>query len=407
MSRRRRERGDNPDDLLGALGSNEVEAPGADMTLSDFANEGYGSRVGDTFGMKGKTIRAKSISINEIHPDPTQPRRAIPSSVRHYWSDGDPENVPYLLEMWHKEVEVERGKSFDLDAYLSGEITDRAPEDILENDQLGQIGSSKANPVEAAFLEVVALAQSIKRDGLTNPITIAKNDRFYVIETGERRWLAYHLLNAHFGAIEDEWQKIPARIMDERSVWRQASENNARADLNAIGKARQFALLLMDLYSMGNFQPFDVFEHEQDFYAQVVDQKAYRVPRGSGEQILTAMGFQHKSAMKRHRDLLSLSPDVWSMADDYDCPESVLRTLINLSSKAQLDGIQKWIQSGKKVAIGNLSPSKEAKEKTSKFQSFITRPISQWEKDFEQLDSDSRREAIDYLRELLSRLEVG
>src|SRR5690606_34285023 len=101
-------------------------------------------------------------------------------------------------------------------------------------------------PLEGSLLALADLAGNIRRNGLMNPISVVRVGERYQIETGERGWLAHHLLRLLTG--DDNWQYVAARVVERSSVWRQAGENSARADLNAISKARQFALLLMDLY---------------------------------------------------------------------------------------------------------------------------------------------------------------
>jgi hypothetical protein len=181
--------------------------------------------------------------------------------------------------------------------------------------------------LELSLLELVDLAASIRRDGLTNPVTVAQTGDHYQLETGERRWLAYHLLHWFFEDERDKWAKIPARIVEHVDVWRQATENTARANLNAIGRARQFAILLMDLLAQSGaeFRPFEAFEQEQDFYAQVADGDVWRVPRGKGELLLNAMGLKHVGQLRHYRALLRLPNEVWREADDTNLTEGEIR----------------------------------------------------------------------------------
>jgi hypothetical protein len=160
------------------------------------------------------------------------------------------------------------------------------------------------------------------------------------LETGERRWFAFQMLYNLFG---DEFREIPARVMNERSVWRQASENNQRDDLNAIAKARQYALLVMDvLQSEGSkIEPMENFSSERAFYAQV---KEARVPRGSGDKIQNAMGFSSRMSVMRHRDLLGLPDELWMLADDHNCPESVLRQLLEMPANEWIASFEEWLQ---------------------------------------------------------------
>jgi hypothetical protein len=141
----------------------------------------------------------------------------------------------------------------------------------------------KPGVLEAALLLIVELAASIRQHGLVNPITVntttpwligkepdpaishrlappqavktvpswaqvmrevgaevapivTAGAAIYLLESEERRWLAYHLLHRYTG--EAQWQSLPAIIYYTRSIWRQAAENTVRADLNAIAKAR-------------------------------------------------------------------------------------------------------------------------------------------------------------------------
>jgi hypothetical protein len=262
-----------------------------------------------------------------------QPRRAIPSSVRQGW-DGSPQQVEGVLTQWLNAVKTESGGAFDLGRYLDHA---HETEDEEGNDRERSIG-----PIEAAFQGLVDLAATINRDGLTNPITVAPLDEMYQLETGERRWLAYHLLQAYFPG--GKWEKIPARVVDAPNLWRQAAENNARDNLNAIGKARQYALLLMDLLSNDaktriQFKPFDTFENEREYYAQVADMA---VPKGKNEMILSVMGVEHRNASSRYKALLNLPDEVWHLADDLNWPERRLRPLTAMGARDSIKIAEQW-----------------------------------------------------------------
>jgi hypothetical protein len=233
--------------------------------------------------------------------------------------------LPELFNKWLEQIELLKGRAFDLDAYLKSSETERSVEDERGkgiNPDFEPMGA-----VESSFLRLLELAASIRREGLTNAITILRAAKDHVIETGERRWLAYHLLHLHFGDDDTEdWSKIPARVMNERNVWRQASENNARKNLNAIARARQLSILLMDLHGWDKFQPIENFANEQDFYAQVEDGNEWRIPRGKGEQLLTAMGLNNQTQLRQYRSILRASHDLWQLADDNDLSEFEIRT---------------------------------------------------------------------------------
>lgn len=277
---------------------------------------------------------ASPVSIMDIHPDPAQPRRAIPHKVREMamqqgWN-GDMSERDGLFTIWQDLVHEERdNNTFNLTAYLNQNEIGKS-EDADRPESIG--------PIEASLITLVELATSIRNDGLTNPITVVqKGLNEYQLETGERRWLAYQLLDWHTN--DDEFSKISARIVDSLNIWRQAAENNARANLNAISKARQFAVLLMDLLSTESdisFTPRTEFQHEQGYYSQVADgnDSSLRIPRGKSERLLNATGLKSRKQLREYRALLRLPVKVWDIADDLNWTERFLR---DLSSEAHGD----------------------------------------------------------------------
>lgn len=275
---------------------------------------------------------ARPVSIFEIHPDPLQPRRAVPSLVRSHW-DGRPATTAALFSHWHLLAQQERDQDFALEPYVL------ASDEVLRPDNIG--------PIESSLLDVAELAANIRSHGLTNPITVARSQQVYRLETGERRWLAYHLLYLMFENEQDTWGRIPARLVDEFSVWRQAGENNARANLNAISKARQLAILIMNLHERQGTR-FLTYEEivppggsDRLFYSQVsVGQGSdgYSIPYGSGELVLNAMGLKQPSQLREYRDLLRLPDEVWQIADDLNWTQGKIRDL-----KRRSDGNDKLL----------------------------------------------------------------
>lgn len=294
--------------------------------LQSVANEIYGGSV--DVPDSGRVV-ARPTPINTIHADVKQPRRAIPINIRLHW-DGNPASVPHLLMDWLRVAEAEAGTSIDVVALLNGEGDG--------------IDSDKFPSVAQEFMALARLAQGIKRDGLINPITVIESDGKLLIESGERRWLAYHLLNMYLG---EAWAKIPAakgNVND--SVWRQASENTQRRQLNAIGMARQIALLIMaargtpPMASGTQYQEYDEIvkngASDRRFYAQVADGNMHRIPRGMGERIQSAMGLGMEQ-LSQYRKLLRLTEDelvndaLWTRADVENWPEGWLREVSTLT----------------------------------------------------------------------------
>ncbi len=301
--------------------NNPLSRPTANSDLKAMDEAIYGAIKQADAGMQ----TAFPVSILDIHPDPTQPRRQIPSAVRRDWFDND---VRTLFNIWISHLAVEKNAPFDVAGdYVADMVAgvDRLPKGAIEN--ATETPRPKRSAIETGLMEVIQLATDIRQRGLINPITItrtAETNRWQ-IETGERRWLAYWLLHLTFEG--EDWTRIPAREVDAPSVWRQASENTARQQLNAISKARQLALLIMALYEEqgAEFLPYERFPHDRRFYAQVEDGNRYPVPEGESQRVLDAMNVKNPVQIRQYRGLLRLADEVWTAADDYNTPEKWLR----------------------------------------------------------------------------------
>ncbi|MEI0509323.1 ParB/RepB/Spo0J family partition protein [Brachyspira intermedia] len=90
--------------------------------------------------------------------------------------------------------------------------------------------------------EIQGLAESIKENGLINPITLREKDGKYQIISGERRFRAFKFLNR---------DRVPALVLeniaDSKMLELTLVENIQRADLNAIEVARSYKKLIYDL----------------------------------------------------------------------------------------------------------------------------------------------------------------
>ena len=332
------------------------------------ASDGFGHDMGaNTVDIQTKPIiRAKPIDIFEIQPNPMQPRRVVPSQFRGG-------AVMDQIDAWLDEVETQSGRAFPLAALIKGVIELRAREDRVATED------------ELPLLRLADLAASIHQDGLTNPITVAGAGDSFVIETGERRWVAYHLLHEYIGG--DAYNAIPARRVPKLNLWRQASENTARDNLNAIARARQIALLLMDMHGWDNFAPIHAFDFEQDFYAQVADASKWRIPYGRAEQLCAACGFENASRIRQYRALLRLSREQWIAADDSDVAEFELRKWLH---PRNVTGVTK------RQSHRNASTLPAALER---FDKHVTKT------QFGRMDAPQQQWAIDWLKALLERME--
>jgi ParB-like nuclease domain len=259
-------------------------------------------------------IKVKKLSIFDIYPDLAQPRRAIPSAARVQWS-GTSNTVTEMLIAWWELAQAECGHDIDLRNLVIGDSESQRPEE--------------SKPIEASLLALADLAASIFSDGLTNPITVAKHQETYRLETGERRWLAYHLLRWLTG--DHQWENIPARVVDQVDIWRQAAENNARQNLNAVGRARQYAILMMAFYPDQAFNPHHECPSDRAYYAQALN---LDMPYGQGQKILSTMAITSRSQLTTYRKTLAVADEIWMQADDENWPESKLFSVLNTSSSA-------------------------------------------------------------------------
>ncbi len=321
--------------------------------------EYMGQTLGDWDSIRSphKYMNAVPISIFDIVPDEAQPRRAIPQAVLENWEHTGNllHDMPLLFEIWETLVNAQRSNDeplFLLENYLGQDVVEERGNEAHEYDP-------EINPIERALVKIADIALSIRKYGLNNPITVAPLvPAGYVIETGERRWLAYHLLHAkglktQQEGIDDDFSTISARKVDHVSVWRQAAENGARDDLNAIGKARQIAVLTMDLHQTFNqaiFLPFEEFEHDRHFYAQIYSNENgsfLRAIRGTQDHIIAAVGLKSGRQVSQYRKLLTLPDEAWTLADDHNLSEYALRQIVDDNSTTddeKIDMVHEIIQ---------------------------------------------------------------
>ncbi len=263
---------------------------------------GYGAV---NIGASARREKIKNVDIFSIYPDPMQPRRAIPTVVRNQCRTGL-DDMGKLFECWAAVANI------DVEFWLTDDSDYERPE--LKNRE------------QIMLTDLIDLAISIREDGLSNPITVVRDGNSYHIETGERRWMAYNLLHVYDTNAEmDKWKKIPIRDIGKFNVWRQAAENGSRENLNAIEKARQLALLLMDLHGVENFYPLEHFDDERDFYAQVQSGEDYRVPHGKNKLIVSAMGLKSGDQVRQIRMILRDPSDFWHEADEKGLTEGEVR----------------------------------------------------------------------------------
>lgn len=242
--------------------------------------------------------------LSDIAPDPTQPRRVLPAVARGVLADeyGGVPNRDFFTR-WAESLDV------NLEA-------------ILNQEDYPDSGNS---PDVTILVKLAQLAASIRADGLQAPIGIVPAGGQYQIVYGERRWFAFHLLHAMLE--DDQWAAIPAREVPAGTL-EQATENGQKVNLTAVETARSLAKVLMQVITEATgaaWQPLHAFEHEREYYAQVV---GHDIPRGKGGQVRTAVGLDTALKVSRYKAILTLTNEQWDEAVAGDWTEGKIRKLL-------------------------------------------------------------------------------
>lgn len=357
------------------------------------ADEIYGSALEN---LDTGRVVARPLSINEIWADPTQPRRTVPSSIRDEW-DGDPDAVVAIFARWKSAVEEALGVPVDIKTMMTGD----AP--LFE--------LSKPNQVITQFFDLVTLAGSIRDTQLNHPIGVTAIPGGHLVVFGERRWLAYHLLNIVFP--DETYGRIPARVLDENAfdlAKAQAAENTARSDLNAIAKTRQFAKLLIAATD-GEDVSFNTYSSlvlpggcDRRYYAQVANGNVHRIPRGLGPKFEQALNIS-VDQMRRYRNLLKLTSDdevndgIWTLADDNDWAEGFLRDIAGIPTNLLRQilytvpiGTVYEMEERLRDAIADVQRHLEREREAAKFEQDKARGLPQYTPPAKQAPSPSVQE---------------
>jgi hypothetical protein len=274
--------------------------------------------------ISGRGIKVVNIVLDRIRPDPAQPRRVLPETIRHEFIIGNI-NARQALERWEAVVAEEANRLGrprpNWQALMERDPEDR-DEDPVSVDPPGQPG-----PEEELLRSIVATASTIRHGGQVSPITVVEVDggNYYRIETGERRYWAHHWLNMW---LSDGFDQIQCIVVFEATPWRQAAENTSREELSAMALARQLATLLLDLHDI---QPDYGRPITNDWYRQALD---YRVPRGEGANLRAALGGIQRSQFSRIQALLRLPDAAWELADRYRLEEKRLRYVLKVEDEA-------------------------------------------------------------------------
>ncbi len=123
-----------------------------------------------------------------------------------------------------------------------------------------------------------------------------------------------------------------------------ANPDKYKVPLNAIAQSRQYALLVMDLWSKHQrspiqFKPYRGNEYDREFYAQAAELEP---PHGTLHRLTTAMGLKDLGYLARLRALLRLPDEIWFLADDHNWTEAQLRPLTRMPADEAINRARYW-----------------------------------------------------------------
>jgi len=282
-----------------------------------------GNLSGSGAEISGRGVKVVSIVLDRVRPDPAQPRRVLPDTIRNEFLDGHI-NARQALERWEALV-ADEAATLGRPRPDWKALLERSPDERDEDIDIDPPGHP--GPEEDMLRSIVATAATIRHGGQVSPITVSEIDGggYYRIETGERRYWAHHWLNMW---VPNGFDQIQCIVVPASSPWRQAAENTSREELSAMAMARQLATLLLDLHDI---HPDYSNPIPNDWYRQAL---AHRVPRGEGSNLRAALGGIERSQFSRIQALLRLSDPVWELADRHRLEEKRLRHVLKLDDES-------------------------------------------------------------------------
>jgi|GEM_PF-2212634 len=245
--------------------------------------------------MPDQNLPTQLIPIEEIRPDPTQPRKLLP---------------PELAEM-----------------LASG----ASPFDIL--DRL-RARATHSKWTRERLRKLDALAKSIEEDGLMNPIRVIRDDNdHYRIEEGERRYWAHHILVQQG---KEQFQTIAAFVIERGDALsgllrRRVAENVLRSEFTPIELARAMASRI------------------QEILAAEPNTKRFEAERRVGKE----NGMSDRR-VRQFVALLTLSPQVQELAQQAHLSENSLRRIVGIKDAArQLAAVRELMHPSQKKTVSN------------------------------------------------------
>lgn len=308
--------------------------------------------------------------LDQLIPDPNQPRHVVPDDLRERLLVGDPPGE-VLWEAWRRCLGEE--------LYGTMRSHDLSPAEALAKRR-------EKGPLDLALqltLEgLVELADSIVRHGLRQPINVYDmGGGKYRVAEGERRWWAHvylYTVRLHYEA-----ETILARVQplpdgDLEVLARQHAENAHRADLSAVARARAIRQVREAVQSecfqgtassqeMPGAQPFSLLQDlsgtasSQEILPQrgrpQIQISEHDLDEHTGQRLVELTGKGMGGRMVRHYlTLLTLPPDAQALAEAATLSEWALRPVASLTDP------ERQIRLVHALASGEMTPAQVAAE---------------------------------------------
>ncbi len=245
---------------------------------------------------------AQLIPLEAVRPDPEQPRRLLPGDLAEALASGSP------------------------------------PQEILT---LLRARAERDKWARERLRELEALAQSIGEDGLLQPIRVLPDgEGRYLIEEGERRWWAHHILLQQG---REEFRLIKAFAVEHETaeagvLRRRVAENMLRSGFTAIELARAMANRIQEILAA---EP--------------------STKRGDAERRVGTENGMSDRRVRQFVALLTLSPEAQDLAQQARLTENSLRWVVGIQDAAkQVAAIRELmhLHPDKPTLRGNSKPAK-------------------------------------------------
>ncbi len=266
-----------------------------------------GTKTEKEIPLNTEQIETRLIPLDQVHPDPTQPRHLLPPDLTHALVTG-----------------------VSLHKVLS-QLRSRAERDKWIRERLAELD---------------VLAGSIGADGLMQPIRVIRDGgERYTIEEGERRWWAHHILVQQG---KEQFQNIAAFVLEKDSqssdlLRRRIAENVLRSGFTAIELAKAMASRIHEIMTA---EP--------------------GLTRSEAERRVGSENNMTDRRVRQYVALLTLSPEARELAQQAHLTESSMRPIVSMKDPAnQLAAIRELLHPPHSKAASHSRPRLRQRHKSS------------------------------------------